>query len=171
MAAKAAKPQAELWLCGFDFTFFGANDDPILNDVVTGSVVSLHLADQRDGVHFMSSSLITGFLLVDPEQLWVTGFRPLFAPTLSTWGFTIDPEPYGLPKFAQVPHHSTRSQQRFAEGKQRCSWPINPCLKWVIMDLTASPGHLWDQLLLFLCGHPLTTATGRKAGGGEEEKA
>lgn len=61
--------------------FWCVNDGPVLNDMVTGAVVSLHLVDQRDGVHFMSSSLITGFLLVDPEQLWVTGFRPLFAPT------------------------------------------------------------------------------------------
>lgn len=49
--------------------------------MVTGTVVSLHFVDQGDGVHFMSSSLITGFLLVDQEQLWVADFKPLFGPS------------------------------------------------------------------------------------------
>lgn len=55
--------------------------------MVTGTVVSLHFVDKRDGVHFMSSSLITGFLLVDQEQLWVTGFRPLFGSSSVHLGF------------------------------------------------------------------------------------
>lgn len=46
--------------------------------MVRGMELSLHFADQRDGVYFRNNSLITDFLLVDQEQLWVTGFRPLF---------------------------------------------------------------------------------------------
>lgn len=46
----------------------------MLNDTVTGTVALLHAVDQREGVRLMNSSLITGFLLVDHEQLWIAGF-------------------------------------------------------------------------------------------------